>query len=90
MKHQREDSPIVEFWQVFDIVYLSCNKSEVVRKLLVQIRARNQQRVSEKYKEVVREVETEGEFGEIIGQLIAEGEFEHISTIVKKNRYYRS
>lgn len=81
---------ILDLWVLFDAVHLSLGKSDAARRLLQSVKEQGRLTRDQLYRDVERAVASEGEYGELLCQLVAIGEFEHIGKIVRKSRYFKS
>ena len=77
---------ITSFWNIFDAVHLSGNKSEVVRKLLFGIKHKPISNMDSLYAKSENEVRTEGNYGDVLCDLISEGEFDFIGKLIRRSK----
>ena len=86
-----KDIPFSEFWGIFDMLYLSSSKSEVIRKLMDLIHSPPDE-ILGLYTQANEKIiqDPPGNFGHEFCDLIASGEMNNIERLIHKSKYYNS
>jgi hypothetical protein len=84
---------MAKLWNIFDTLYLSSSRSEMIRKLVQCVNSNESVEFKSKmYAEIENMIRNEKamptNYGKIICQLMAVGEFEHIPAILTKSPYF--
>ncbi len=80
---------MIEMWSIFDIMYLSQNRAEMVNKLVELIRFRNTSQRNELIKLIMYNNIPGRDYGKIVCQLVSNGDLAEVLKFIKENIYYK-